>query len=237
MTKRNLVIVAAIVIGALAIQFFVGRQTKLQDANQSLQHKLIELRAENSRLSNQVFRTSAALVQNSMLSAELLRLRQQVEALRLQTNDLARLREALEQMETSDLASNDNGMDDLPDLTEPVALPKDMWQFVGYSTPDAALESTLWALDHGEAATFLKGCTPALQQQLAREWAGQSDTELAATARDQVGRITGYRVVDRVAVSDSEVILTVYGSGSGDLSAMRLQLIDGEWRYAGLARN
>ncbi len=237
MNKANLGIVCAIVVAVAALYWSFKQQSKLYGENQLFRQKLSELTADNSRLTNLVARAEETRVLFARQTADLLRLRQQVEALRVQTNELARLRESLRDLENEGLGATTNAKDVLSNQAEPATVPKELWSFVGYGTPAAAIESTLWALDRGEARTFLAGCAPDLAQQLTREWGGLSDSDLAAAARDQVSRINGYRIVDQLPISDSEVVVMVYGAGSGNISSMRLLRVGDDWKYAGVVGN
>ncbi len=234
MNKVNVGFVCAVVVAVAALYWSFKQQAKLHGDNQSLQRQVFQLTADNSRLSNLVARAEETRELFTRQTADLLKLRQQVELLRVQTNELARLREIVNGMEDAGLGATSNAMGALLNQAEPPTVPKELWSFVGYATPEAAIESTLWALDRGEAKTFLAGCTDDLARQLNREWGGLSGADLAATARDQVSRIDGYRIVDQVALSNNEAVVMVYGSGLGDVSSMRFVRVGDVWKYAGV---
>ena len=135
----------------LAVEHQAG--LRLGQDNRALRQQLGQLAglvAENERLSNLVAQAShSPSLPNDQLK-ELLRLRGEVGVLRQQSKELETLREENRQARTA-LESSPK-----PQSTSPAGgaatadyWPRDSWTFAGYASPDAALQSFVWAASKG----------------------------------------------------------------------------------------
>jgi hypothetical protein len=137
-------------------------QTDLRDARAALKAQKGELAAqatENERLSNLLAQANDVQQLNTSEAAELLRLRGEVGSLRRQTNDLAklqtdnqRLRAAANKAVTPPATAQDNTTHDY--------IQKESWAFLGFADPESAFQSTVWAMNKGDAKTFLAALSP-----------------------------------------------------------------------------
>jgi hypothetical protein len=110
-------------------------------------------------------------------------------------------------------------------------LPKESWAFVGYADPESAFQSAAWAMSQGDIKTYRASLSPAGNE--FREAQGKSEDELAARGKAEMEKVTGFKIIDKEAVSDSEVILSVYASGINESARFRLQRVGTEWKMAG----
>jgi uncharacterized protein YchJ len=172
--------------------------------------------------------------------AELLKLRAEVTQLQTQTNQIAVLMEANQKLRTSlDEARGTmqarsskkklNPEDALPQDIHP----KDSWAFRGYATPDATIESTLWAMMHGDKETILKAFAPDMLPNMAKQMEGKDLTEELKKMD-----MAEFRILDRQQLSPDEIVLTIY-TAREDENGNKVnnsqeenvfQRINGEWK-------
>ncbi|PYK97772.1 MAG: hypothetical protein DME19_15045 [Verrucomicrobia bacterium] len=71
----------------------------------------------------------------------------------------------------------------------------------------------------------------------ARErWANKSETEIAASILADFEQVKGFRILKKEALSDDEVVLTLYVEGldpNEGTPKMKLQRVANEWKSAG----
>lgn len=110
--------------------------------------------------------------------------------------------------------------------------PKASWHFAGFSSPESAFQSSIWALGNNAAKTLVETVSPAMQQ----HFAGKADYQII-TGKDHADfrRITGYRISNKQAVSENEVILEVYAEGLGQTQKFSVQRFGDQWKFAGKA--
>lgn len=234
MTKLQIGIIGAVIVGGVATPLIIEYQSraKLRDARAALKREndqLAQQAAENSRLSNLLAQANAAQQLTTGEAGELLRLRGEVGNLRRQTNDLAkmladnqRLRSMLTKAAKSALEQS---------TTPQESIPRDSWAFSGYANPESAFQSAIWAMSTGDAKTFVAGLSP--QGREFQHAQSKSEAELAKANKDELEKVTAYRIVEKEAVSENEVILTVYAQGENATTRFKLQRIGNEWKVAG----
>lgn len=81
--------------------------------------------------------------------------------------------------------------------------------FVGFATPEAAIQSMLWAGSQGDFDGYLKGCTAAQAERMRNKMAGKSEAEVSAGAKAWARAMSGYRIDQKEIVSDIEVQLHI----------------------------
>ncbi|MBN9688743.1 MAG: sigma-70 family RNA polymerase sigma factor [Verrucomicrobia bacterium] len=81
--------------------------------------------------------------------------------------------------------------------------------FVGFATPEAAIQSMLWAGSQGDFDGYLKGCTAAQAERMRNKMAGKSEAEVSATAKVWAQAMSGYHIDQKEIVSDTEVQLHI----------------------------
>ena len=108
--------------------------------------------------------------------------------------------------------------------------------FAGQATPEAAIESMLWAASKGD---FEKMQT----FQTANEWkrfkssvAGKSDAEMIHDAIARANALLGYKIAKREVVRSGEVHLTLQSPVSDGDVTVSMKRINNEWKYDGVAR-
>ncbi len=110
--------------------------------------------------------------------------------------------------------------------------------FAGYNTPEAAVQSMLWAASRGDFKTFEAACTP---EQIARfdaKMAGKSGAEIKNESIAWAKALIGYKVTQKVVISGDEVHLHIHatpsaeGIRSGKVIVV-MKKIGNDWKQAG----
>lgn len=112
------------------------------------------------------------------------------------------------------------------------------WKFAGYGTPDAAVESLLWAKSTGDEKSFLRGISPEITNAVLRSYLIQgSDAERSQFLKDQGKDVTGLQVINETLMAADEAVvqLRVEVQANGDAREGNLQMVlkksNGEWKY------
>ena len=225
----TLIVALAIIAALWGMQLEANRHLREQaDASRQLLSRLAVLEVDNLRLSNIVVRANTPLAEAQL--AELAKLRDEVQQLRHRTNDLQTMRAELRRLRTqlsnarSMIASNAP-----PEVPAADIHPRDSWSFVGYDTPEAAIESATWAISQGDEETYLASLSPELQNQMQAELA---DGSFAQTGPFELGNTTGFRIVNRETVSDNERIITIYMDSDGNEIPVPLVNTPEGWKVA-----
>ena len=162
---------------------------------------------------------------------EVHKLRNEVTQLQAFGSELERLRAENQRLKTAPISSSSSAVQN---SQEPDYFAKENWLFAGYATPDAALQSSLWAMREGDLKTLQATMTP---DGWARIGQGTGNEELAAKIEEEikrkVGDTSGFRILERKAISEDEVVLRIHadggGSSTGDQNII-FKRLDGEWK-------
>ncbi|MDB6124270.1 MAG: hypothetical protein JWQ71_3263 [Pedosphaera sp.] len=164
---------------------------------------------------------------------ELPRLRNEVRQLRANTNELARLRVENQQLNAKGRNATPGSTGGTEGANRGVLLAKENWVFAGYASPDAALQSAVWAMNQGDMKTFLASLTPEAKSHMEKEWETKTEAEISAKGREEMNKTTGYRILERKAVSESEMALSVFIEGENRTERISMKKIGNEWKFAG----
>lgn len=237
MSKIQIGVIGAVIAGSIAAPVIMQcrSQAQLREARAALQAQSEELAAqsaETERLSNQLAQAANARQVDASQETELLRLRGEVGTLRRQANDLAKLQADNERLRIAVAAARAAARPSADaDRSAPSYIQKESWAFVGFADPESAFQSTVWAATTGDAKTFRAALSPNGENfKRAQE---TSDSDLAAENKNEMQKVTAYKILDKEPVSDNEVILTVYAQGENALARFRMQRFGDEWKNAG----
>jgi hypothetical protein len=116
--------------------------------------------------------------------------------------------------------------------------PRDSWAFSGYASPDAALQTSLWAANNGDLKALMASATGDLQKQIQKDLEGKSEAEAAIRAMDEVMSMKSLRVLDRETQADDTAVLTATIEGRTDTQTVRLLMkkIGNDWKVSGPAQ-
>jgi hypothetical protein len=238
MSKIKFIAVAMVMAGAGSLLIWEhSLNEKLRLDNDSLRGAVAELKQAQSEREPVAADNSLSTEQLS----ELLKLRGEVTGLRERTNEMVALRQRNEALRASlkTMAASTPKVEaaerkkTLPEDALPQDIhPKESWAYRGYGSPEATVESMLWAISKGDKATFLGGMSPEEQARLEKELEGKDFAAEAKTLNP-----TEFRVLDRQVVSDDEMVMTVYsvrqkenGDADSNSQDMNFKRINGEWK-------
>jgi RNA polymerase sigma factor (sigma-70 family) len=110
--------------------------------------------------------------------------------------------------------------------------------FAGYGTPEASVQSMLWAGSIGDFKKFLAGCTPEQVERFRNKMAGKSDDEIRRETIAWANALVGYRITKKEVISADEVHLHIHATPSavalqsGKVIVI-MKKIGTEWKQAG----
>ncbi len=112
------------------------------------------------------------------------------------------------------------------------------FSFAGYATPEASVQSMLWAGSRGDFKGFLAGCTPDQIRRFEGKMAGKSDEETSREAKAWANALKDYKITEKEVISPNEVHLHIHatpsteGLHSGKVIVI-MQKIGNEWKQEG----
>ena len=219
----------AAVVGT-AVWVGVGYQARLglEEENQGLRQQLdqmAELVAENERLSNLVAQASQSRPMSDEQMRELLRLRAQVAALRQPGKAPASLpNENLQAPTTAESAAPATNY-----------WPRASWAFAGYATPNAALQTSLWAASKGDVKTLLGSFTGDAKLMAETIMSTNSESALSAVVISQIASLKSLRVINREVRDEDTVLLTTETDEDGGLQLKKalMKKVGNDWKLSG----
>jgi len=110
--------------------------------------------------------------------------------------------------------------------------------FAGYATPEATIQSSIWAGSRGDFNKFLDGCTPEQVARFRKKMAGKSSDEIRAEAIAWAKAMTGLKITQKDVISETEVHLHLTAPPSADglrngSVTVIMKKIGNEWKQAG----
>ena len=186
--------------------------------------RLAALTAENRRLAHDASAAAALATPDSQFD-ELNRLRIKVED---QRHELQALQTELATQPALPAFQSLSGSNRF------VNLPRASWTSAGYGTPEAALQSMLWATLNGDMNAVRASLTPAeLERRTTGTWKGKTDAEIADAETQSLSQATGIQILNIQMNSENEAHFTVYISGLPQPEQplwFDMKRIDGEWK-------
>ena len=110
--------------------------------------------------------------------------------------------------------------------------------FSGYATPEAAIESMLWAGSMGDFKKFQAGCTQEQIERFKNRMAGKSEDEIRREAIAWANAHGGYKITQKEVIAGDEVHLHIsappsaQGLRNGNVIVI-MKKIGNEWKQAG----
>ena len=237
-TTRKLGVIGTIVVVGAAILLAMQHlsQAKLRAENDALRQQLeqsAQLAAENQRLSNLVAQAKSRRSLSDDHFSELLKLRGEVGRLREQVKEVEALREATRRAAVA-LAAGQKpaGADPTPEPPSADFWPRDSWQFQGYATPEAALQSQFYAIREGDLKTFMAYTTGQILEQMEKDIQGKSEAQIAEKMTGETKDLRSVRILKRQTLPDGTVSLTAaFDEGTQTHeSSMILTKVGNDWK-------
>ena len=110
--------------------------------------------------------------------------------------------------------------------------------FAGDATPEASIQSLLWAGSIGDFKKFLAGCTTEQAERFKTKMAGKSDDQIKQEAIAWANALIGYKITQKEVISEDEVHLHIQAKPSPDglrtgSVIVIMKKIGSEWKQAG----
>jgi hypothetical protein len=208
-----------------------------------LQHRSVAgLRVENLFLQTQINQLTSLATEHDLLSNEIARAQSDSSTSNRQFVELERLRAGVgTQNREIQKLRNELAADEAPPIHQEypatlsyVNIPKGAWVFAGYDTPQAALQSMLWATLQGDASAVRASITPdELKRRLAGAWKDKTDEEIADDGVRRLANATGFQILNVQMFSADEAHFTVYINGFDQPDQplwMDMKRVNGEWK-------
>ena len=90
------------------------------------------------------------------------------------------------------------------------------FSFAGYATPEASVQSMLWAGSQGDFKSFLAACTSEQIKRFEGKMAGKSADEISREAKAWANALKDYKITQKDVVSDNEVHLHIHATPSAE---------------------
>jgi hypothetical protein len=217
-----------------------------------------ELRTENERLHAQLAEADAQPKSNGA-EDELARLRGELEQLpklrgevmqlRAFSNDLAKARQAEQQLraEVQQLHAAKENVSAANTATLPAsAVPsgayvrRDSFAYAGYGSAESSLNSMLWALREGRSDIFINALSAESQAVMREKWGDSKTPEnIAQEMRTEAQRTPGFQVLQSVPQADGTILLHVQvdqlrddGSMKQKQEKMMFRQVGDEWKFS-----
>ena len=112
------------------------------------------------------------------------------------------------------------------------------FSFAGYATPEASVQSMLWAGSQGDFKGVLAACTSDQIKRFESKMAGKSDEEISREAKAWANALKEYKITQKDVISASEVHLHIHATPSADglhsgKVIVVMQKIGNEWKQEG----
>ena|SRR5258705_933424 len=228
------IVIAGLVAG-IVIQ--TKRYSRLSADNRELERQVVQLQT-GLNVATKADGPAPVDSPSEQEQTELLRLRNQAALLRSASNELREVRKQIDplQAENRELkATGSSSVAGSADASSTGARPRESWQFSGYTTPEACLESTLYAISKADYNAIMGSLTPEEAQRLQKQMGDGSPEQIAEKIRRDVAKATSYQVLETRELSPNEAMLVIYAAGEEKAQRVLMQKIGQEWRFAGSA--
>jgi hypothetical protein len=112
--------------------------------------------------------------------------------------------------------------------------PRDSWAFVGYASPEATLQSAMWAASKGDLKALLGGTAGEFHKEIEKYLASISESQLSAKFMADTARLKAVHVLNREVQADDTVVFTTvfYDETHALPSKVLLKMIGNEWKLS-----
>lgn len=225
---RSLLIITGLAVCGVTLTLTLVQQRQLG----SLKNQERELRAQTTEALPAIAETTAAKVIASQTeqhtpSLELLRLRGQVGQLERRQRELAGVRRENETLRAQLATKGTNAPGGIP--LPAGYLRKADAKFSGYSTPEATIQTMLWAVQNQSTDSLLQVFSPEYAREVAAE------IQKAGSAEDffkGAEAIPGLHVLGKpeATATEGEVVLQVEVVPGQSSEQLRFKLVAGQWK-------
>lgn len=229
MNKLKVIAVSTIIL-ALVAGLLAERQSRI-----ALREDMLSLKSELERLEERVAASHPAqtAARESPPAATSADETGKLLALRAQMSELLRRLSALEAANAavSNSVPSAKGADVA--FVYPDATRRSEYAFSGYSTPQSAFQSVLWAITQLDARTFQASIAGDVAAGFASQFQDLPEGVMPGGFENgAMFKASGYRVLEEMPLSDEELRLKIFLEGSRVVIKPVLRRIEGEWKWA-----
>jgi len=211
--------------------------SKVRVVNESLRQEQEEAAglAEEKEPSLQLQAANHEMEQWRTAHQNLLKLRSEVRQLRAQETEVEKLREENRRLAAATRAMADGKPLRFSDMEGYVA--KETWSNAGLATPEAALQTFLWAVREGQIQPIAECMSPEARPWFEREFAQMPEQERHAALQQGLGQLTrtgGYRLGSKEEPSPDKVVLGLQAVAGGVVAKVVFQRFGADWKFHGL---
>jgi hypothetical protein len=229
MSRKVILSLVTLVCVAAALVWQRNVVAGLRVKNQELH--AIKAEAERLATENQDLPTLRASSNRSVDTAgnELLRLRGEVRQLRAQQPQIDRLRTENEGL----AAAIGGGVAQPQKFSETKGfMAKESWSNAGFATPEATLQTFLWAIREGDVVSLAECVSPQARQYMRRLNEPGNEEERDRTLEEFRRMIqgAGIRIADQKATADGRVTAGIQAVAGGAILKLQLRRHGTEWK-------
>jgi hypothetical protein len=112
------------------------------------------------------------------------------------------------------------------------------FSFAGYATPEASVQSMIWAASTGDMEKLAAAVSTEQMDQFKEKMAGKSPEEISRGLEAWANAMTGYRITQKEAVSGDEVQIHIHATPSADAlhsgkAIFKMKKAGRDWKWAG----
>jgi hypothetical protein len=209
MTTLQKTIIGAVLTTAIGTGIYELRQVSdLRQQNQMLQQQQAPLTGQIEQLQRE--RNDAIDQLAALRKANEGQNRNAVELLRLR-GEVTQLRKVVPQRGNGPIEDNAGTANDAKSSKVEeelnIDLPKTSWAFAGYGTPEAALQTLMWARREGDIKSLLASLAPEFVEKAQKAWGDKFEEELKSEFPGKIPRVSDCNIVKKEVISDGEVRL------------------------------
>jgi hypothetical protein len=223
-----------VLTGALAVLVFQKASiSRVRAANESLrqgQQETAPTPAESERAA-ELRREAGEVEALRAANQDLLKLRSEVRQLRAQAIEMEKLRKQNQRLASAIKSTADSKV---PFSQMEGFVGTETWSNGGFASPEAALQTFLWAVREGRLEQIAECLSPESRPGFEREFAGKSEEERTAALQrglGQLARTSGYRLVDKEELADDKVKLGIQAVAGGVVAKVVLMRFGNEWKF------
>lgn len=215
-----------------------GREAKrLQAENNVLRNEVAALQARYTEADTS---RAAEVKRQEADASDVARLRGEVTQLRSATKDAEKLRAENQQLKAENQKLRGAAVvaeaPPAPQTLTAGAFPREAWKFAGYSSPENALISAIYAMQQGYTKEYFNSLTPDEQARMAKAWEGKTPEEISAKHSSDTAAITGIQVLNQQAISADEIQMNVHIGGVERTERLSVKRIGNDWKFNGFIR-
>ncbi len=212
-----------------------------------LYHDNAELRARDTgdkntvdtKASKEIKKHGTELRVLRVQNQDLLKLRTELRRLRPMTNELEVLRAQVKALSASATPAAVAAAAAIPrapvvETTTDIYFAREDWTFAGFSNPEAAIQSVIWASSQGDLEVFLASLTPDGRAKLDEQAQRQNKTaeDMIAETKQGFAKLTGIRIMEQSILPDDSVMMRVQLEGQNLVERFFFKKIGDEWHLS-----